>query len=152
MKVRLAVAGGVAALVLAGCGGAQAASPAVDAATTRACHLLAQAEDNISYNEFLWVQAGKPAGGGQAFLDGINQYPAAVARAASEALAAPADVSASFADAANSARDYKVAINQGDGKNAGVFAWAIGHTADLCRAKGVDMLIHDRITGKIKTS
>lgn len=126
--------------------------PAVDAATTRACHLLAQAQDNMDYNEYLYVQAGKPAGGAQPFLDGIKQYPTVVAQAANEALAAPADVSASFADAASSARDYKAAIDQNDSKDAGVFAWSISHTVDLCRAKGVDMLIHDPTTGKIKTS
>lgn len=126
--------------------------PAVDAATTRACHLLAQAEDNMSLPEYLWVHAGRPAGGAQAFLDGIKRYPTVVAQAADEALAAPADVSDSFATAASSALSFKAAMDQNDGKDAGVFAWSIGHTIALCRAKGVEMLIHDPETGKIKTS
>lgn len=126
-----------AGLLLVGCGSSQ------NEPTTRACNLLASAEDSIADATNAYVAQGKPAGVFQPLRDAVNNYPALVSRAASEALSAPAEISASFQESAKNAELYRQAVLTGDTKSGGVFAWSISHTVDKCRAAGVDMQISD---------
>jgi hypothetical protein len=85
----------------------------VDEASTRACHLLANAKDDVSKSVYSSEQDGKSSAGSQLIRDAMSNYPVPISKGADEALSAPADVSSSFQEAARDAWLYKQAMEAG---------------------------------------
>ncbi len=140
MKLRGAAIAVVAAFMLAGCGSS------ADESTVRACNLLAKAEDDVADTTNLYAQT-RSISNAQAIRDATKNYPVLISKAADEALSGPADISASFQDAAKNAKLYRQAIEAGDGNSAGVFSWAISDTVKKCEEAGVEMPISDINSG-----
>lgn len=126
-----------AALALAGCGGG------VDESTTRACNLLASAEDGVSDATNAYVASGKSAAGSDQVRSAIRNYPVLISQAANEALSGPPEISSSFQDAVRYSRTYQRAMSEGDVQTAAAASFAIQNTIDKCKAAGVDMPISD---------
>jgi hypothetical protein len=135
MKTRgIAVVVVATGLVLAGCGSTP--SPQ-DSATTRACNLLGQAQDQFVDTLNEWAANGGASS--KAEMAGVvTAYSDTITRAADEALSAPPSIANALHDAAGTAALLKASAGWG-GTTPPLDT--IGVAIDQCKSAGVEMEI-----------